>query len=333
MCYEHINKVSKSDPHILSTPFINDVSAEYGLTTNVNLKTDVQSTVYLCCYLSAKDWRPIAKAEAKDGNVTFYNVGKGSICIAITNEGGKRAVLTPPFLVGSNRIEKFFTPQTNKYQTMTIDRKYPLCSYTTDKWGSMQGGIFEGSTTADFKKAETIATISQMPYYMTTLKSNNHGKYRYLRYRAPKENNSLLAELHFYTTDKTGKDKLLTGTYYGKGIDTTQICNVFDGNPATICKGQDMAYSITLDLGKGNEQQISKIIFCPSTDLNFVEKGHLYELYYFDKTWEMISRVYSKSDKLTFENVPFNAIFLLKDKSAGKEERIFEYVNGKQIWH
>lgn len=333
MCYEHINNVSKGDPHILATPFIYDVSAEYGLTTNINFKTEVQSTVYLCCYLSAKDWRPIAKSEAKNGTVTFNNVGKGSVCIMMTNEGGRRKVLTAPFLVGNNGIERFFEPNVIRKLSMTINRKYPLCANTTDKWASMIGGIFEGSMTADFKKAETIATISRMPYYMTTVKSRNHGKFRYLRYRAPEENNSLLAELQFYTTDKTGKEILLTGIHSGEGADSTQIENVFDGNPATICKGQDMEYSITLDLGKGNEQQVSSIRFCPSTDLNFVEKGHLYELYYFDKAWKMISRVYSKSDRLTFENVPSNAILLLKDKSAGKEERIFEYADGKQIWH
>lgn len=333
MCYEHINSVNPNDPHILATPFINDVSAEYGLTTDVNLKTNGHTTVYLCCYLSAKDWVPIAKAEAKNGNVTFNNVGKGSVCIAMTNIKGKRMVLTAPFLVGGNEIEKFFKPENIKTQSITIDRKYPLCSYTSDTWGAMQGGTFEGSMTADFKKADTIATISQMPYYITTIRSNSNKKYRYLRYHAPKKNRSSLAELQFYTTDKTGKEFLLTGNHSGKGIDSTQIDNVFDGNPSTICKGLDIAYSITLDLGKGKEQQVSKIRFCPSTDLNFVEKGHLYELYYFDKTWKMISRVYSKSDKLTFENVPSNAILLLKDKSGGKEERIFEYINNKQIWH
>ena len=242
-------------------------------------------------------------------------------------------VLTAPFLVGGNGIEKFFKPENIKTQSITIDRKYPLCSYTSDTWGAMQGGTFEGSMTADFKKADTIATISQMPYYITTIRSNSNKKYRYLRYHAPKKNRSSLAELQFYTTDKAGKEFLLTGNPSGQGIDSTQIDNVFDGNPSTICKGLDIAYSITLDLGKGKEQQVSKIRFCPSTDLNFVEKGHLYELYYFDKTWKMISRVYSKSDKLTFENVPSNAILLLKDKSGGKEERIFEYINDKQIWH
>lgn len=47
----------------------------------------------------------------------------------------------------------------------------------------------------------------------------------------------------------------------------------------------------------------------------------------------MLGRVYAHEDKLTFDNVPENAILLLKDRSGGMEERIFEYRDGKQVWH
>ena len=47
----------------------------------------------------------------------------------------------------------------------------------------------------------------------------------------------------------------------------------------------------------------------------------------------MLGRSYAHIDKLTFSNVPENAILLLKDRSGGMEERIFEYNNGRQVWH
>lgn len=333
MCYEHINKVKDTDPYILATPFINDVSGEYGLTTNVTLNVDTESTVYLYCYMSAKDWSPIAKAEARNGKVTFRNVGKGSVCVAMNKIHERINVLTAPFLVGENGIIKFFKPNNTSSQSITIDRKYPLCSYTSDTWGAMKGGLFEGSMKSDFSEADTLAVITQMPYYMTTLNSASQKKNRFLRYHAPKNNRSSLAELQFYTTDSNGNDILLTGKHNSYGVDTTQVENVFDGNPSTVCRGQKVGYTITLDLGNGNEQPVSKIVFCPSSDLNFVEKGHLYELYYFDTEWKLIERTYSKGDKLTFTNVPSDAILLLKDKKGGREERIFEYSNGKQIWY
>ena len=39
-----------------------------------------------------------------------------------------------------------------------------------------------------------------------------------------------------------------------------------------------------------------------------------------------------QEDKLSFANVPENALLLLHNKSRGREERIFTYENGQQIW-
>ena len=36
--------------------------------------------------------------------------------------------------------------------------------------------------------------------------------------------------------------------------------------------------------------------------------------------------------KLTYTNVPDNALLLLKDLTKGEEERIFTYENDKQVW-
>ena len=139
--------------------------------------------------------------------------------------------------------------------------------------------------------------------------------------------------MRFYTSGDTGDTKLLAGRHFADGVDSANIGNVFDGNPATICKGISVGYTIGLDLGEGNSQSVTKITLSPSTDLNFVEKGHLYELYCYDTEWKMLGRVYAHEDKLTFDNVPENAILLLKDRSGGMEERIFEYRDGKQVWH
>ena len=83
----------------------------------------------------------------------------------------------------------------------------------------------------------------------------------------------------------------------------------------------------------GNSSNVDYITYAPSTDLNFVEKGHLYELYYFDTSWKSIGRQIAQKESLMFKDVPEDAILLLKDKTAGQEERLFEYRNGVQIWH
>jgi hypothetical protein len=44
------------------------------------------------------------------------------------------------------------------------------------------------------------------------------------------------------------------------------------------------------------------------------------------------SGVYSQGTSLTFHDVPKNALLLLKDRTGGREERIFTYENGKVRW-
>jgi len=36
--------------------------------------------------------------------------------------------------------------------------------------------------------------------------------------------------------------------------------------------------------------------------------------------------------ELYYDNAPSNALFWLRNYTAGQEERIFTYENGKQIW-
>ena len=36
---------------------------------------------------------------------------------------------------------------------------------------------------------------------------------------------------------------------------------------------------------------------------------------------------------ITFDNVPDNALLWLRNLTEGREERIFTYENGRQVWH
>lgn len=333
ICYERCNDVDASDPKVLASPFIKDVSQRYGLATDITFEVNCDGPIYLCSFLSGADWMPVAKAKPKDGKVKFLNVGKGAVCVPVVVADGHRQYLSCPFLVGDNGVEKMFVPSGNEKRTITIDRKYPLCSYITDTWAFMRGGTFEGAMNEAFKNADTLATITTMPYGMTEINVSSPQKYRFLRYHAPKANRSSMAELQFYTSDEEDNMQLLSGTRIAVGVDIANVEKVFDGNPATSCKGLQVGYTIGIDLGEDNECRLAKVRFAPSTDLNFVEKGHLYELYYFDTDWHFVGRAYSKGSSLTFDGVPEGALLLLKDKTKGVEERIFEYRDGKQIWH
>ena len=71
----------------------------------------------------------------------------------------------------------------------------------------------------------------------------------------------------------------------------------------------------------------------PYDDTNLIEIGDLYQLYFWDNTgWKSLGKKVATEKKLTFDKVPENALLLLRDLTRGKQERVFIYQNGKQVF-
>lgn len=79
---------------------------------------------------------------------------------------------------------------------------------------------------------------------------------------------------------------------------------------------------------------MNKLVYLPRSDDNFIKEGELYELFYWDKEWKSLGQQSGSRQLqyLEYDNVPDNALLLLRNLTKGKEERIFTYENGKQIW-
>jgi len=67
---------------------------------------------------------------------------------------------------------------------------------------------------------------------------------------------------------------------------------------------------------------------------NFIKENEEYELFYWDKNqWNSMGKQIGTSKQyLEYTNAPLNALFLLRNLTKGKEERIFTYENGQQDW-
>lgn len=72
----------------------------------------------------------------------------------------------------------------------------------------------------------------------------------------------------------------------------------------------------------------------PCHDDNFIREGEQYELYYWDgRRFASIARMEDNREGVLYvDNVPTNALLLLRNHTKGKEERIFTYENGEQVW-
>jgi hypothetical protein len=104
---------------------------------------------------------------------------------------------------------------------------------------------------------------------------------------------------------------------------------VFDGDPYTSFSHTDASGGrIGLDFGR--PRQVNKIVFTARNRDNFIRTDDEYELFFADKNgWQSAGRTWPTSDSLLY-TVPEGTLLYLKDHTRGKEERIFEYREGKQ---
>ena len=103
---------------------------------------------------------------------------------------------------------------------------------------------------------------------------------------------------------------------------------MFDGNLLTFASMQSwVGYDF------GHPMELSRIEYVPRNDKNGIYPGMLYELLYFDMNgWVSMGRKTATDYSITYDDVPHGALLWLRNLTEGREECIFTYENGKQIW-
>lgn len=318
----------------LNDSHIYDVSAEYGYTDSIslNIKEANNELLCLCTFSTGRNWQPIAISRAQDSLITFNNIGTDIVYVIARPHGDHIHAVSYPFLLQDSGNIRYFIPDTIQKETITLYRKYPVFSNWSNQWGNMIGGRFEGANSPDFSDAVLLDSIRTIPFGGITFSIKNNNYFRYLRYKTPSTSRTSLAELSFYTQTPIGIRKII-GTPIAYKVLPEAIKYAFDGNRETIASTKSTKYWIGIDLGENIEQSVCSIKFIPKSDTNGVEPGHLYELFYFQKNWKSLGKQVCTDDFLIYENVPKNAILLLKDWTKGKEERIFYYDTEQQIWY
>lgn len=306
--------------------FSEDVSSFYNLKDSVKLKvSEKYKLAYLCTFHSEDDWKPATWGKVIRGECMFDNLGSSIVYLPIVMEGRIQMPIGYPFILHDDGSIRRLWPNTSKLQKITLYRKYPLFTHWTNQWGKMIGGRFEGSNTSDFKRTKLLYEIKSTPVYRNEMNINGNVHFRYVRYVCPEKCRTPLAELEFYSASV-----LLNGLAMGEGLSEESITNAFDHNRETLSNTKEENYWIGLDLGAS--KLINRIVYYPKHDSNFIEEGHVYELFYYSNQWISLGEKTAKSNFLTYSNVPSGSLLLLKDYTEGKEERIFTFVNGKQIW-
>lgn len=334
-------KKSKEEiPAFFRTPHIKDVTDLYVNTEDiiVELTTPAPSSkefAYIMVF-NNRDWVPIHWGKIKDGKVLFTKMAKNIAYVVMYYHDAKFYPASNPFILESNGQVRILSPDLRKQQTITLHRKYPVVQDRLDDIARrLSGGKFQIANRKDFKDAKTIHTIgSHSDMRPNYVRVNNSNSAKYFRYYSAVGGWVIMAEIEAYNS--TG-DKLVgnvIGTEYAppnrRGF---EFDKAFDGDPLTFYNAP-FPSDCWVGLEFNQPETVTDIMFLPWNDDNFIQKDEIYDLQYYDKGWISLGmKTGDKTHAFTYKNVPDNALLRIRNKTKGKEERIFIFENDKQIWY
>ena len=324
----------KDIPELYMFPKFTDVTDQYIPTTDVTCKIPMEygnrSIAYICVN-DKQEWEPVHYGKIQRGKVTFRSMGRNVLYSVGVWDSGKIKPIGNPFIVENNGKIRYLKCNRSKRQTMTLYRKYPFFAQFDSFKNRMDLGEFQGSNSMDFSSVSTLYVHKGFTNGCSYNRKLNPSKekYKYLRYIGPKGSYCNVNEISFFNS----KGKKLTGRIIGtEGTEKHTKETVFDGDVLTGFNGTGPDGNwVGLELSEPSD--VASITYMPRNDGNCVEVGDIYQLLVYDKgRWNTLAWIRAKDTKLVLKNIPSGGLFLLRDRTKGKEERIFTYENNKQVW-
>jgi len=323
-------------PQTFQNPCMRDVTDSYldckDVTVSLTLPHSRKINYAYLCNFNDQDWIPVFWGKIEGNKVTFTKMGKDVAFLPVYyNQLGVQPAGDPFILTKEGEIKKLI-PDHLKTQTMILKRKYKSGN-VPEKGKLLVGGKFQVANKADFSDSLTVYTVNDIPEInYNSVNLNLNKPYRYFRFWSPQNSQGgEISEIEIYSSDSTK----LTGTVIGnKHCDAGwEAENAFDGDPLTSyqCVWGEQGW-VGLDFGK--PIIVSYFRYLPRNDDNFIKEGEEYELFYWENyQWNSLGKQTGTSKQyLEYTNVPTNALFLLRDLTKGKQERIFTYENSQQVW-
>lgn len=325
-------------PAMFTDSCITDVTGNYEFigAKDISLYLDTEHPkkkfAYLCVFTSS-GWSPVAWTHIRRNMVKFSNVGPGVIYQLAYYENGIVCPMGVPFSVDTDGVVKEFRPS-GETTTLLLDRKFKPSADLFTLPSTIVGGRFQAANRADFRDATDIYTITEEPSFnFTWVQTNITKPFQYYRYLASESSMVDMAEIEFYD-NKSGT--ILNGRVLGTdSIHASRGCsayNVFDGDAFTYFQLQQPSGWVGLELDK--PACVDKIRYIIRNDDNGIRRSNLYELLYMDNgKWVSAGKKTAlRDDIITFRSVPSGAVYWLRNHTRGKNEHIFTYENGRQIW-
>lgn len=332
-----LKSVEKVVPAAFASPFIKDVTCNYMKTSDVEVRIKGRCR-HKYAYLAVFDnqnWVPICYGKRKGHRFVFEDVGRDIVYLPVCCSDDGLVPFPDPFILNHDGSVHILSAEPDQPQTIVVTRKFPVLQRIQMFVGRMIGGRIEAADRADFKDANLIHEISKWSIQTDSVTVKDQSPHRYWRYLSPEGAYGNIAELEFYDTDgkKVAGSIIGTDGTFRQGDTATSKRAVFDGKILTYFNAPKDSTGIYVGMDFGKAISLGKIKYTPRNDDNNVCRGDEYELLYWNGSdWTIVDRKTAAEGSLRFDNVPGNALLLLKDVTKGKEERIFTYQDGQQIW-
>lgn len=323
-------------PRFIRDPYKTDVTEEYENVARLEYKFETcqpdTKYAYLCVFNNLA-WNEVAWGEMRRGKVTFEKIGRDIVYMPCYYHGNSQVFAAYPLWVRTDGEVKSLIPDKNCPQTLRLNRKFTY-NVVGEYWGTAIKGV-QLRATNDLSK-EPYDSIAVIRHYncmaYDTLHVNTTKKYKYWmlmkeRYSHPEfasvqfvqKDGSILNAASTFTIDATGKmreDGLISQCIFNDEL--------LDYGALSKIAGVEFEKPVSVDVMR----------YISRNDKNGVYPGDTYELLYFDKgEWVSLGRKVATADYIEYENVPSGALYWLRNRTEGKEERPFTVRNGRvRFW-
>lgn len=344
-------------PEEFQDPCIEDVTANYTETALLTLPTNGKipqknKLAYLATFKSHTGWEPVTWGivDEKDRKtVHFKHVVTNHIYQPMALDAkGQFIAIGAPFKLESTGTKhahltvqspgmKLFSEPDSQTQTVSVEiaRKFPRKPSMIAYAKRAIGTIVVGSDSANFKHADTLATITSMPTdEWTDLPLISNRPYKFYRICAPKNApHIVLAEIQFLTSkehgypntcnpiskDGTNKEDSTWVRLLDEPLEQSRKQPQYDGNVQTA---PERKQHVTFTLKEA--QKVECLRFMVKNEDNHVKTGNLYVLHKATPNgWTTVWQGMTKTNHLPPLNLSVGTWYWLELIGEGQEELPF----------
>ena len=319
-------------PNAMRAVFVKDVTSGYFGCNRVAVPVETKTDNLYLGVFTTKGWQPVDFGEREGSDAVFHDLEPGVIYQTLAyDDNGICQPAGYPFLYPA-RGGKPQVLKPGEMQKVSLRRKMSLVERVGRRlYRSIIGTRIEASADRTFRHSCLIHEFCDTLRYCN-LKIHNNGdgkKYRYLRYTVTDGYPINFSDIAVYEDSLCRKEvpvRLVTkiGNRY-------EPQNMTDHDMMTAFSGPEGLRSIVFELSRPS--RIGSIDFYPQNDANFILPGDTYELFCQDgiNGWRSLGTRTATGETVNFM-APKNALLWLRDITRGKEEQVFVYRDGRQLF-